>query len=185
MEFCLTYNGPLRSQGDAKHKHAIRRALHPQMKELWRLLNLELQLPHLQVIKDGFGVVSLAFPVGEYVFLPFVTARLKHIAELDILFLRRQEPGSIATTGGDIDNRIKTPLDALRIPKVTAEIPPDAPPSLDENPFCCLLEDDVLITKLAIVTDRWLEPGDPSDVRLTIRVQVKPTTLIWDEMMKV
>ena len=105
------------------------------------------------------------------------------VAELDILFLRRQEPGAIVTSGGDIDNRMKTLLDALRVPKTASEIPENDFPAPDETPFCCLLEDDVLVTRLAIDTDRLLEPGDTPEVRLIINVEMKPTRLTWDNLM--
>ena len=35
MEFRLTYEGELKSNGSPKHKHEIRRALHGQLKQLW------------------------------------------------------------------------------------------------------------------------------------------------------
>ena len=35
MQFRLVYQGLLRSNGDARHKQEIRRALHPQLRELW------------------------------------------------------------------------------------------------------------------------------------------------------
>ena len=35
MKFRLTYEGRLESNGSAKHKHEIRKALHPQLKRLW------------------------------------------------------------------------------------------------------------------------------------------------------
>lgn len=93
---------------------------------------------------------------------------------IDILFLRKEEPGGLITQGGDIDNRIKTLFDALRMPT-----PDDfSAPSIEgdlPSPLCCLLESDSLINDFAIKTDRLLtRPGaNASEVRLVIEVRVK------------
>ena len=84
----------------------------------------------------------MGFPVGKFTFLPLVTQRLNLIAALQIHFLRRQEPRAIVSTGGDIDNRIKTLLDALRVPSNVSELLPNDSPNTDEYPFYCLLEDE-------------------------------------------
>jgi hypothetical protein len=36
MEFRLVYEGALKAKATPKHKHGIREALHPQLKELWQ-----------------------------------------------------------------------------------------------------------------------------------------------------
>ncbi len=80
--------------------------------------------------------------------------------------------------GGDIDNRLKTLFDAMRIPVATEDyirrIPAD-----DEKPMYCLLEDDKLITKITVETDQLLQLSsgtttDAHQVRLVIRVQLRP-----------
>lgn len=91
--------------------------------------------------------------------------------------LRPEEPGNLITAGGDIDNRLKTLLDALRYPKNANEIPVDVLPDVDENPFHCLLEDDNLITGLSVTTDRLLQPAGPNAVELLIAVQINPTVM--------
>jgi len=113
---------------------------------------------------------------GPYLFAPLVSQvhGWNAIAELDILFLRPSEPGALIGHGGDLDNRIKTLLDALRMPNAE-EIPNGAQPSQDEWPFYCLLQDDALVTALSVTTDRLLAPKPTSDVELIIRVSVKIT----------
>jgi hypothetical protein len=105
-----------------------------------------------------------------------VTANLHLIVGIDILFLRPDVPGRVVWAG-DIDNRLKTLLDALRIPEA-AENYSARTPSADETPFFCLLEDDKLITKVAVETDRLLEPvSSPprqDDARLVITVRLRP-----------
>ena len=45
---------------------------------------------------------------------------------LKILFLRKEGPGKLILQGGDIDNRLKTLLDALKMPSDLSEIVKDA-----------------------------------------------------------
>ena len=105
-----------------------------------------------------------------------MTEELDLICDLDILFLRPDRPGSVVWAG-DIDNRLKTLLDAMRIPEVGEDYA-SREPSDDEVPFFCLLEDDKLITKVAVETDRLLEPignsVDAADARLVITVRLRP-----------
>ena len=66
------------------------------------------------------------------------------------------------------------------MPKVASELPAGDSPQGEENPFFCLLEDDNLVTKISVNTDRLLEPVDnPSEVLLIIHIQIKGTRGIW------
>ena len=60
--------------------------------------------------------------------------------------------------GGDIDNRLKTLLDSLKIPSEPGALPPDAAPNSKDKFFFCLLEDDNLITELSVNTKQLLGP---------------------------
>jgi len=92
---------------------------------------------------------------------------------LEITLLRPGAPGNIVQGGGDIDNRLKTLLDALAVPPHDNQLPRN-PPAADETPFFCVLEDDGLITKLSVNTERLLEStNSPSDVELTLLVRTK------------
>jgi hypothetical protein len=66
----------------------------------------------------------------------------------------RKKPGSILESAGDIDNRIKTLIDALRIPADGSEMKRRTDDDPDPNPRYCLLQDDALITTLKVETDR-------------------------------
>jgi hypothetical protein len=191
MEFRLTYAGPLYATqrdplpGQApKHtpnRHDIRVAFHHQLKALWQLPPLN--GPHTIILTGGGPQERLSVTVEElakkytrygFYFVPLVTQELDLLCGLEILFLRPDRPGSVVWAG-DIDNRIKTLLDALRIPEA-GERYVDRTPSSDQVPFFCLLEDDKLITGVAVETDRLLEPiaNHPSDARLVITVRIRP-----------
>ncbi len=191
MEFRLTYAGPLRphtgrSEGMADHKQELRQHFHPQLRRLWE------RLPHIQTIahpvpppgtlivgeRGPLRIEQLAteFSRNDYRFVPLVTKDLALSCEIDILFLRPEPPGGLVR-GADIDNRIKTLFDALKMPGGRQDLGRYTAPLEGENPFYCLLEDDILVTALAVETDVLLEHvGDPPrgfDARLVITVNLR------------
>jgi hypothetical protein len=79
---------------------------------------------------------------------------------------------------GDIDNRLKTLFDALRVPGVPQEIASNTRPSSANEPHFTLLEDDALIARINVETDQLLAAPDPSQVRLIIRVNIRASRVI-------
>ena len=81
--------------------------------------------------------------------------------------------------GGDLDGRLKTIFDALRLPDSLAEAGGIGPQD-DETPFFCLLQDDKLISEVSVTTDQLLvlpqqREAKPNDSFLVIRVQINHT----------
>lgn len=185
MRLTLTYEGPLHaaSSGNTRNpeKHAIRRVFHQQLYDAWcepPLLE-SLNRWKAQPLQERAKIIS---NVGPYSFLPLVNKRLYSVADLDILFLRREQAGGLVNQAGDIDNRIKVLFDALRMPESPSEIPTDAKPSDDEQPFFCLLETDSLITSFRLQSERLLGPLEPdhrANAKLMIQVSVKLTRLTF------
>jgi len=146
------------------------------MRELWNQQPLkglaeDCIIPNHPRYADG-GDFDFFKRVGDFLFLPLISQKTLLMAELEVLFLRPQEPGSLVGHGGDIDNRIATVFDALRVPSAQ-ELPKGDKPQPDEVPFYCTLEDDGLITAISVVTDRLLPYKDPAEVLLVIRVRTK------------
>lgn len=184
VNFRLTYKGPLKaaSQSDTRRldKHAIRCALSRQLDQLFKLKSQEF----LDVDCPGWEHMPTV-DRGDFFFLSLVRQKLNLVCDLDILFLRRDEPGSLIRSGGDLDNRIKVLFDALRVPsedEVRGLKPTDPTDSL----LLCLTEDDKLITGFRITTDRLLEPAESeaqqNEVHLIINVEVKATRMTADNM---
>lgn len=172
MKFRLVYRGPLKAQGGRKvqEKHDLRCCFRPQLRELWDHDPLTQIKSHVIT-----GPRSALETVGPSSFLPIVSQKIDTVCEIDVLFLRPSPPGQLIGHGGDLDNRVKTLLDGLRVPKEN-ELPPNCQPSPEECPFHCLLQDDALVTGLSIRTDRLLAPTNQSDVELVIHVSVKAST---------
>jgi hypothetical protein len=189
MEFRLTYQGPLFAdrganevpQGRLIHKHSIRRHFHEQLQELW---NVDSRLKgHVRkriVTYDApTGVTTSTsdldeleklHEIGGIKWVPLVTDRWGAVCSLDILFLRHEPKGGIIQSG-DLDNRINTLFDALRMPE-KKEIPDNLVLQNEPSPFFCLLSNDKLITEFRVTADRLLVPNTKpdADVHLVIRV---------------
>ncbi len=185
MNITLHYQGPLKSNAGRRDKHLIREALHPQLAQLW-------EHEPLNGVKDRFldpqrkpdnppGGNNLLYSVGGHRFACIVSSRLHTTAALDIKLLRPERPGGLVGQSGDIDNRLKTLLDALTIPQHENSLPDGFAPQAEQMPFFCLLEDDALVTSLSVEAERWLHPTAASSseviaiIRATTSTRIKTT----------
>jgi hypothetical protein len=187
MRFHLTYEGELLGANNnntrAKHKHEIRKTFHHQLKRLWA----STWLNGMNYGSWGPGqtidprtpldqALGTEYQLDNYRFVPLVLAKFSLLCSIDILFLRSDIPGQIIGSG-DIDNRLKTLFDALRMPANTGELGGCLQPDADESPlFYCLLQDDKLISHVSVNTDMLLQPvnGNVNDARLVLDVKISP-----------
>jgi hypothetical protein len=209
MRLRLTYAGPLLSSNPLapdkriEHKHHLRRAFHKQIKEHWEshpFLGSYHSSPGVfrDKLPDGAASkfdpiypnkkMSLAQLLGAvyghsgYNFAPLVWKENGLHCSLRILCLRRDTRDAVSP-GRDIDNRMKTLIDALCAPSARQGSPMKdgvpLPPGPGEDPFYVLLDDDRQIEHLEVETDKALEldennPTDESFVRLIISVEIRP-----------
>ncbi len=159
MEFRLTYKGPLPAVGTATDKQAIRRALHHQLRKLWKLdphlANWPLSHPNPENFSSKIEELAHNYTIAGTQFVPLITEKLGLMCSLDVLFLRRYVLGEVEHTGGDLDNRIKTLLDALRTPNNREECGKEVLEA-DEQPMFTLMSSDALVADLRIESDRLL-----------------------------
>jgi len=177
MEFRLVFRGSLPSHGRADKVaiQRIRQELHPQLKTFWQ------QHPLLKAKWEPVGAeppiveqVANDFARFGFRFVPLVD--MSGACALDIVLLRREEPYKLFTTSGDLDGRVKTLLDGLRMPQQSQEVD-GLKPAPDEDPLFVLLQDDSLIYELNVTTDRLFIPPEPKepvrDVIAVIGVRIK------------
>ena len=181
MRFRRHYRGTLSPSASREAIQTLRRCFHKQLKILWSIGQLD---GYADII--GFhpkkGLNSILEEAGPFRFAPVVTEKLYLVAELDVLLLRPASPGALIGHGGDLDNRMKILLDALRVPS-TGELPKGDSPEAGEEPFFCLLQDDALVTQFSVTTDRLLEDEVPkSHVLMVIQVDVSATRTVWDNL---
>jgi len=198
MKLTLTFEGQLPSSGNGSKKLAkkweTRHAFHHQLSELWRVNDVLKHMAAVTVPLGGFTMIEqhhsephedfarddggerlwLYEPINKHGrnFIPLVRDSMALTCALDILFLRKEEPGKIVQQGGDIDNRLKTLIDGLRMPMHVEEMAEsEAMPDL----MYCLLESGTLISDMRIRTDRLLTSpqGNPKEARLVVEVTAK------------
>jgi len=204
LEFRLVYQGLLYGS-DAEHTHRehkdnIRQYLHKQLVKLWQIKEpLKSAAESTERIDDfsqgslkttsrtGLEIVADKHKIGDQRFIPIITRELALACALDVLILRRDHFPVI--NSGDLDNRIKTILDALRIPA------PNEFRAGSANPLYVLLEDDKLVSELRVTADLLMAPPEQivespkidiygqETVKVNhavclIHVQVKPTRVM-------
>lgn len=197
MKFTLTFDGKLKSNANTKEKWDIRNQISPQLQELWETHPVLIQTIKQKYVSAGREIITdvhhsvsdlypKPFPHGiagafnlcETIskggrdFMPLIRNSLALRCGLNITFLRKEEPGHIRNPQGDLDNRMKTLLDALSMPQHPEQILP----SEKTGPLVySLLEDDSLLSGLNIETGRLLtRPNSPkTEVRLIIEVDVR------------
>ena len=169
MEFSLYYKGILKSNGSKKDKHEIRMFFHNQIEKLWTqepLINFK---SFLESKSDAFSR-----EINGFTFSSIINKDFHLIADLDIILLRPEPIGNIIKTGGDIDNRLKTLFDALKMPSNFDELPNDLDPKNMPKTRFCLLHDDSLINSIKISTRQFLGSGiNNNEVILLIDVNAK------------
>lgn len=203
MRFRLTYQGRLQGNGRPSHKHEIRCQFHEQLKRLWEVhppLQRFVYTKHTtgwDAALEGFenaldgrpsppprhmrDVLSERFNRFGYQFVPLATEDLNVSVGLDVLFLRHEPPGSFISSG-DIDNRLKTLFDALQVPQQASEMSNCPPAAEGQCPLFVLFDNDKIVSKLTVETDRLLQPISDagqielSDTRVVIGVTIVPYT---------
>jgi hypothetical protein len=89
------------------------------------------------------------------------------------IVLLHEEPFNLLRSGGDLDGRIKTLFDSLKMPD--AKDPNYAGDKPTADPLYVVLEDDALISDISIKSGRLLgnRTKDRHAVRLTIDITIK------------
>ena len=115
MKFKLVYVGEVKINPKKRSQHLqdIRDILSPQLKRLSEISPYNEIKSRLE--KKGKAIKT----VGGVKFFPLITPDLNLLAELDIQILH---PELLETPRADIDNRMKTLLDALKRPQSSHEI---------------------------------------------------------------
>jgi hypothetical protein len=194
VKFTLGYDGPLsattQSDNRTKEKHDIRKALSFQLAQLWAeepaLASRMKKFKDFQTatfVKDRIVLAGRSpkskvrphysaykFHLNGFCFVPLVTAHNNLFCELNVLLLRSGDPGHVVRRNGDLDNRIKTLFDALRMPHDIQELGGVTPEN--DQPVFCLLEDDCLITKITVATQRRLRQSGERTTWVNMQIGV-------------
>lgn len=162
MRCTLTLMYSLTTRGNAKEKHEIRMKFSEQLGKLVKI----------QPFILGQSVLAgEAWHRNGYEFFPLVPFSSQCSASLKIRILDRQQRGYLIGSGGDIDNRLKTVLDALRIPNVGVDMNGVVPGN--QEFVYTLLEDDRQVSSLSVEISRWMVDGPSNEVFVIIDIETQ------------
>jgi hypothetical protein len=205
VEFRLIYDGklPAASRSDTRNvdKDRIRRVLSKQLAELFYThpalkgwlekdqtldgMDDDVRANYETKLKRGesYSVVDLLSYKYERCgkrFVPLISSPYGIACSLHILFFRRDQPGNLIVSGGDLDNRIKVLLDALRLPQNCDEVLAPRLGDEDQSPVFVLLQDDSLIVDLQVTSDRLLTPRVDGEHIHDVKLIIHAKTVIVD-----
>lgn len=150
MRFSLTFQGDLPPRGSPTQIQNVREQFDPQMRRLW---NTEPLIGSANYIDPQYLPNDCYVPrtVKSTEYVPLVSDKLALRASLSVMLYSSDLPGGMLSHG-DIDNRMKTLLDALTVPPVQQA---SDNPVKDGRTFC-LLDDDRFVSELTIRNERLL-----------------------------
>ena len=198
MEFTLRFSGhiPHHSKAEA---HKVRCVFHDQLVDYWQRdsrlarINQRLIKPFLRSARFPRGDVRRADrghkirsenqiyryrQVHQIRFVPLATRWRYLRCELSMRIHRYEgdmDRGGILDNNGDLDNKCKTIVDALRVPS-----PECLDPSTRHSSrlFFCVLEDDRLVDRITMETRNILGPrppkGNETEIDADIDVRIYP-----------
>lgn len=192
MKFTLIYQAPIPPANKAtqvEEKHRLREMTNRQLRNLSQLAPLKyyqfLEEPSRPgivrpfthepdpLVDDPNTVPEVVTNVGRFRFAALICQSMGLCAELDIVFYVFGKSSGSLRRDGDLDNRAKTLLDGLSIPKKN-QIKGWEPKHGSEDPLFVLLQDDSLVTKLSVSQEPWLEaPQNKDDVLAVVSVTVR------------
>ncbi|MDR3126381.1 MAG: hypothetical protein LBT92_01990 [Rickettsiales bacterium] len=171
MKFKLIYTGELKINPKRRSQHLaeIRSQISPQLKRLSEIV------PYNVIKKKLLDKNKGVREIGGARFFPLIAPELDLLAELDIQILH---PELLETPHADIDNRMKTLLDALKRPQSPHEV-------TDRNKgeiIYTLLDDDRLVTKMTINTSHLLTFQNEADLLVIITVNIRASRGTMDNL---
>ena len=166
----------------------LRKAFHPQLKRFWLahqhlnsvkthcfLKDSQERGHELQLLSEQFADF---FTVDSTHFVPLAIQKLHLVCEIDVLLLVSPNSAHLLARS-DIDNRMKTLLDGLRMPQQKSELLNDLSAGSVQDPYYVLVEDDSQVSKLSVEYDTYLaaEQADIANdiVSAIISVRIRPT----------
>jgi hypothetical protein len=172
LEIFLTYRGKIPAQrSDLSAVWEMRRSFHHQ---LTKIRNRDpftlLDEPHYA------RAVKL---VGGQSFAPLYGGHVLVQVAIDIVLLTGTPPKKSVLSSGDLDNRLKRIIDALRMPSQSGEVlsSPISPESC-----ICLMDDDSAVSKVHVQLGTYLASDDPSESFAFIKAVGVPERVTMDNL---
>lgn len=167
MHITLTYKGQI--QGNSRKQSDVwrlRKSFHDQLSKLRQTE----QFDYVEKYSDPGSATPngyIGIDVSGSRFIPFVTSKMRTRCSLYVRILRGIRQYNPVLGNVDLDNRIKTLIDALRSPQQAGELR-----DLDTAVRFVLLEDDSLIDGITVKSDHYLAEDDESVVLAVVTANI-------------
>jgi hypothetical protein len=159
MELTLTFEGRIPAQrSDLGVIWTMRRSFSSQLEKVWGK-------PPFEVLRkwedSGFAAGAPKFTriLADTTYIPLYGLDVGVGVDLEITLLTGMPTQKSVISSGDLDNRIKRIIDALRVPQGKGELQSDA---LAKSRCYCLVEDDNAVLALRAKLGPYLGSNDPS-----------------------
>ena len=168
MTIRLTYRGELPTARNRDLTWKMRCAFHTQLKRLWGQYPFDVLAEWEKSPESQMN--SFIYDVGAVKFVPFFGKSVGVGVDLDILILTGSHPNESIIVKGDIDNRFKRIIDALRC------VSPGKIDELSDNieipSRCyCLCQDDNIIRRVSAEVGVLLDSSGPKDSLVVVTVK--------------
>lgn len=181
MEIILTFEGRIpgqrRSPDNQMAVWEMRSAFDHQLSKLWAKSPFE-QLNDWYQDRHQKRVPQISKPIGETDFVPFYGRPVGIGVALKVTLLTGIPVQKKVVEAGDLDNRFKRVIDALRIPK-QQEIPNSV---TLKSRFLCLLADDDVVSRIDAETGVYLSSDDPQHSFVIVRATPTPIRVTLDNL---
>lgn len=111
-----------------------------------------------------------------------ISEHLATAVDISVTILVPHEVARIVHNGGDLDNRIKTLFDALRVPSIASEVPSSDSFDYTAGGMYCLLQDDKLIDRVSLRTYQDYAPVGLDTVTAVIEIKTKVLRALWGNL---
>ncbi len=168
MEFVLTYKGRIPAKASNRDvMWDMRRSFDRQLRKLWGKPPFTI-LAEWEASDFAGGAPNFLIKRGTQTFVPLYGMNVGVGVSLDIKLLTGLPERKPVISAGDLDNRIKRIIDALRAAANNDELAEDLPPA---SRWHCLMDDDSSVLSLTASLGPYLGCDDPAESFAVITVR--------------
>ncbi|AZO45394.1 hypothetical protein EJ076_31985 [Mesorhizobium sp. M7D.F.Ca.US.005.01.1.1] len=176
MDIYLTYRGQIPSKKSSLDAiWAMRRSFHGQLVKLWGKEPFAI----LKKWEDSnFAAEAPNFlrKVGDQLFVPFYSEAIGVGVKLEINLLTGFPQQQAVISSGDLDNRVKRIIDALRAPTQKGELIASLEP---DTRWYCVMDDDSSVKEVTASLAPYLDSNDPSVSFVFVRIRTSPSAVTF------
>ncbi|RWA71387.1 hypothetical protein [Mesorhizobium sp.] len=174
MDIYLTYRGQIPSKTSSLDAvWSMRKSFHSQLQKLWGKEPFAI-LKKWEDSNFAAGAPNFLRQIGDQIFVPFYSEVVGVGVKLEIKLLTGLPLQQAVISSGDLDNRVKRIIDALRAPTQKGELTKNLEPG---SRWYCVMDDDSSVKEVTASLAPYLDSSDPSESFVFVRVRTSPSAV--------